>query len=284
MRILVATISLLGVLVFGSAWIASWVSPTFVESMGREIVRIEVQRQVDEKLDSLDDSRIGQLAVRASGRNTAQIEDIKRQFAQGIPQKIDALIAKMLDPNCTCQELQHFATGVYKDHWSFLARMNQRLESLVQTKYMETTAKLTREFRIFTGANALVFALLGLTVPLRKRANYQLILPTVVPSSARRGDDRRRSVRVRTGLAAHGRVRRLRRLRLLRIPRHRDRLPRGHRIQPRAGHDGPDECGAERRGRGGCVALLRQRQKKTMDEREGAGLEEGALTPSMDVE
>jgi hypothetical protein len=53
MRILVATISLLGVLVFGSAWIASWVSPTFVESIGRQTVRIEVQRQASPTSDTL---------------------------------------------------------------------------------------------------------------------------------------------------------------------------------------------------------------------------------------
>ncbi len=180
MRILVATISVFGILLFGSAWVAAWVSPAFVESMGREIVRIEVQRQVDEKLDTLDNSRIGKLAERLSGRNAAEIDDIKHKFAQGIPQRIDALIAKMLDPNCTCRQLLHFATRGYKDRWSILSRLNERLDALVQAKYMDTTAKLIREFRIFSGANALVFALLGLTVLLRKRANQQLIVPTVV--------------------------------------------------------------------------------------------------------
>jgi hypothetical protein len=50
----------------------------------------------------------------------------------------------------------------------------------IRTKYMETAEALTREFRIFTGANAAMFALLGLTTRWRKRAGAQLLLPAAV--------------------------------------------------------------------------------------------------------
>jgi 1,4-dihydroxy-2-naphthoate octaprenyltransferase len=45
---------------------------------------------------------------------------------------------------------------------------------------MEVAESLTREFSIFTGANALVFALLGVTVAIRKQARLQLALPALV--------------------------------------------------------------------------------------------------------
>jgi hypothetical protein len=37
-----------------------------------------------------------------------------------------------------------------------------------------------REFRIFTSANAIVFALLGITALIRRKAGMQLVLPAVV--------------------------------------------------------------------------------------------------------
>jgi len=180
MRRLVALASVLGVLIFGALFIASVVHPALVESLGREIVRIEVEREVSQKLEVVDASRLGKVVERLSGRNRAEIEDIQRKFAQGVPQKIDALLAQMHNPNCPCWRfLDHAASDAFRNRIAMLEFMNERLARLVQTKYANAVVALTREFRIFTGANALVFALLGLTVALRRRANQQLALPAI---------------------------------------------------------------------------------------------------------
>jgi hypothetical protein len=65
-RVLLA-VSLLGILVFGGAAVLSFLDPLLVERGAREIVRIEVERRVGERIDSLSDSRIAGLAQRASG-------------------------------------------------------------------------------------------------------------------------------------------------------------------------------------------------------------------------
>jgi uncharacterized membrane protein (GlpM family) len=41
-------------------------------------------------------------------------------------------------------------------------------------------ASVTREFRIFTGANTLAFATLGLLAMLRRRAGMQLLVPATI--------------------------------------------------------------------------------------------------------
>ena len=45
---------------------------------------------------------------------------------------------------------------------------------------MEISEKLTREFRIFTGANAAVFALLALAAFIKRRAGLHLVAPATV--------------------------------------------------------------------------------------------------------
>jgi len=181
MRIFVASISILGVLAFGAAFVASYVNPTFVESIGREVVRREVERRVDEKIASLESTRIVSLAEHMLGRNKIDIAKTRQLIESGLPQKIAAVIAEMRNADCPCRNrIERTVVGFFKAHVDELTSIDERLTELIRAKYLDVAAALTREFRIFTGANAIVFALLGLTVLLRKQATVQLILPTIV--------------------------------------------------------------------------------------------------------
>jgi hypothetical protein len=68
-------------------------------------------------------------------------------------------------------------------------QLQDRLIELIKTKYLEVEAKLTREFRIFTGTNALAFLLMTVTALVRRRAGLHflpvglvLLLATLVTS------------------------------------------------------------------------------------------------------
>ena len=181
MRALITIISILGALLFGSAFVLSYINPVFVESVARHVVRLEVERRVGKGLDSLEGNKIVSIAERLSGRNAAEIQEIKRKLAEGIPQRVAAAAAELRNPNCPCRKaIERSMIGIFEGRIADLAQLNERLSLLIRTKYMEVAASLTREFRIFSGANALVFALLGLTTLFRKRAALQLVLPTLV--------------------------------------------------------------------------------------------------------
>ena len=159
MRTVVGIISIVGALVFGSAFVLSYINPAFVESIAREVVRMEVEHRVGERLNSLEG----------------------RKIAEGVPRKVAEIATEMRNPDCPCrQAIERTVVGIFEDRTLELSRLNERLALLVRTKYMEVAGALTREFRIFSGANALVFALLGITVLNRKRAQLQLALPAVV--------------------------------------------------------------------------------------------------------
>jgi hypothetical protein len=181
MRTLIGTISLVGATLFASVFALSYINPTFVESIAREVVRQEVERRVGERLTNLEGSKIAEIARRVSGQNAAEIAELERNVAEGVPRKVAEIASRMLDADCECRKaIERTVTGVFENRTIELSRLNERLALLIRTKYMEVAESLTREFRIFSGANALVFALLGITVAVRKRARLQLALPALV--------------------------------------------------------------------------------------------------------
>ena len=176
LRATVFALGLIGALLFGSAWLASLVAPNWVEQIGRELVRQEVQKRVGQKIDALDQSALVGLARRYGGEQAARAERATRQLREQLPAKVAAVTAQMRDKDCTCRRAieERLEAGLLAD-LADATRLQQRVGGLVRTQYMHTAAQLVREFRIFTGTNALVFALLAAAVLWRPRANIHLL-------------------------------------------------------------------------------------------------------------
>jgi hypothetical protein len=181
MRIFVNIVAFTGLALFGAAFVTSYVNPGFVETVARDAIRLEVERRVGERIDALDGGRLADIAKGMSGKNALEIAELKRKLAEGLPQKVAAIAAQMRNIDCECRKaIEKSMAGVLERRTADLSRINERLELLIRTQYMGVAESLTREFRIFTGANTLVFSLLAITAALRKRAGLQLVLPTVV--------------------------------------------------------------------------------------------------------
>src|SRR5262245_46341654 len=87
----------------------------------------------------------------------------------------------MLDPECACrQRARELMRERLSERVSILNASNERLTSLIQAKYAEVTHDLLREVRIFSAANALVFACLGIVALVRRKAGLQLLAPAFV--------------------------------------------------------------------------------------------------------
>ncbi|HYI08756.1 MAG TPA: hypothetical protein VEK57_06770 [Thermoanaerobaculia bacterium] len=147
-----------------------------VESVAQEIVRRQVEKEVAERLSSLENARLVRLASRALGRN---------QLAEDLPRKVAAVVAEMQDPGCPCRKvLASAATKFLTLETVARSGIHDRLVHLIRAKYLQTAEALLREVRIFTGANTLVFLLLVAVTILRRRAGLHLILPVVVLTGA----------------------------------------------------------------------------------------------------
>jgi hypothetical protein len=181
MRRAILLLGILGTLLFGAAFAVSFVDPLLVERGARELIRIEVERKVGEKVDALSRSKIVTMAQKALGKTDAEIEAARQELAQGIPAKVVNVVANMLHANCECRKrLVEAANRAHEERTTSLGHVRERLVGLIETAYASVSAHLLREFRIFTASNAMVFACLALVAYWRKAAALQLILPAMV--------------------------------------------------------------------------------------------------------
>lgn len=173
--------SWLGALLFATAFVLSWSHPLLVERAAREVIRIEVERRVGQRIDELSDSRIGGFARRALRATGLEIEDSKREIREQLPRRVANLVADMMDADCECRRrLVASSEAAAHERLASLAGVEQRLTGLIEAGYASVRLSLLREFRIFTGANAVAFVLLGVTTLVRRKAGLQLLLPVVV--------------------------------------------------------------------------------------------------------
>ncbi|ALN82964.1 hypothetical protein [Lysobacter antibioticus] len=181
MRIVALLVSVLGVLAFGGALVYSFVQPTAIESLARDLIRVEVEQRVGETLHTLDDSTVSRIATRMSERSRARIAQIGQQLQAGLPRRVAEIAAQMRDPDCACRDrIEAGATAALQMQRERLLDSDTRLTRAIRAKYMQVADALIREFRIFSAANLLVFGLLGVVTLTRPRAGLHLLLPTLV--------------------------------------------------------------------------------------------------------
>ena len=181
MRLFILCTAILGTVLFGAAFALSFANPLLIERMAREVLRLEVERRVGTKIDSLSNSRIVDLAQKALNRTDEDIAASTRQLKAGVPQKVAAIVADMLNVDCECRKrLVAQAEKSATEQLSSLSQVRARLVELIEASYAQVRASLLREFRIFTGANALVFLVLAVVAWHRRQASAQLFLPAVV--------------------------------------------------------------------------------------------------------
>jgi hypothetical protein len=181
MRRALLLISLIGSSVFTPALIASFVSPLLIERAAREVVRLEVERRVGQKIDSLSNTRLVGLARRALEKVDADVQSVELAIREDVPRKVANVVADMLRADCECRKrLIEGAQRAETERLTSLGQLRERLVASIESTYATVRGALLREFRIFCASNALAFALLGAVALRRKRATLQLLVPAVV--------------------------------------------------------------------------------------------------------
>jgi hypothetical protein len=173
--------SLAGFLAFGALWLVAWLQPLVIERFAREAVRKEITARTGEHLDALTDARLTGLALKALGRNEAEIARTRQALRDRVPAQVDRFMAAVLQPDCPCRaRLEETALVITAARLDSLADASRQLRAMVASSYAQARALLLRDIRIFAGTNALAFALLALVVWFRRKAGLQSLLPAVV--------------------------------------------------------------------------------------------------------
>lgn len=182
LRRALALLGIVGALVLGVAFATSIADPVFVESIGRELIRREVEARVGRAVAAVDESVLADRArrmLKVESENSAQL----RRIAEQMPDRISKVLAQVRDPACSCRRLLLEASDprtVVEWGAASAARTAERLDALIRTRYLQTAAQLQREFRIFTGTTAAVFALLAIAALARPKANLHLLPAAVI--------------------------------------------------------------------------------------------------------
>ena len=176
-RTLLLVFSAVGTVLFGAAFFASLLNAGYVEEFAKDIIRHQIEKKVHEKIDALDDKFLSTKAGALIKKYAEEAGTARQQLKEKVPERISAVIAEMRNLDCECRKKieNRFRDG-FESQIARAFKAQERLTSLIRTKYMEIAEKLTREFRIFTGTNALIFALLGIAAFFKRGAGLHLAL------------------------------------------------------------------------------------------------------------
>lgn len=174
-------LGIVGGLLFGFAFLASVTKPGFVEQLAKNIIRYEVERKVQEKIEAIDSAFLSSKAAVIAKGYAEEVEQIKRLLTQQLPTRLAKVIAEMRDLDCECRKkIETNIRDGFEWRIASASSAQERLTTLIRSKYMDTATQLTREFRIFTGTNAIVFALLLVAVFVKRQAGLHLLPSALV--------------------------------------------------------------------------------------------------------
>ena len=174
-------IAVLGTLFFGAAFLLSLAKPIWVEQTARNLIRLEVETRLHEKIKSLDNSALAQKAAALTKGYVDEVALTKRLLTQRLPARVAEMMGEMQNLDCECRKkIEDRVRSGLEWRIATAAEAHERLTHLIRTQYMDTAHKLVREFRIFTGTNAAVFALLLVAALIRPKASLQLLPAALV--------------------------------------------------------------------------------------------------------
>jgi hypothetical protein len=181
LRHVLAAISIIGTALFGTVLLVASLFPLQVERIAKHLVRAEVESRVRDKLHSIGADSLAARTT-AIGERLARESNAARSLIDSeLPKIIERELAKMQDPACECRKgTAAGVTSLLKFHLTGLEAMRERLADAVRANYQTIAAKLLRELRIFSAANMLCFALLGVALWVRKAANVHVLPAALV--------------------------------------------------------------------------------------------------------
>jgi len=180
-RRITLVLGIVGCLFFALAFAMSIANPGFVEQIARSIIRYEVEKKVQEKVEAIDASFLMRHAGALSRDYGDEVAQVRLLLAEQLPGLLAEVIGEMQNLDCECRKkIEADIRAGFEWRITSAAAAQERLTTLIRSQYMETAGQLSREFRIFTGTNALVFALLLVALLVRRQAGLHLLPSALV--------------------------------------------------------------------------------------------------------
>ncbi|WP_028582165.1 hypothetical protein [Desulfogranum japonicum] len=191
MNIILRSIGLFGVLLFGILFSVTFVSPKMIEESAKGFVKFQIEKEVREKYEATSHSTVAGKALDIAGRLGLEKEKIKEDIDNKLPEKIASIIASMCGYDCEKKKAltKSIASG-YLERMKNIEVAQDTLGNIIKGKYIEIVGNLKMDLRIFLGTNFIMFLVLLSVSFFKPQAITHLFLPgmllfltTVISSS-----------------------------------------------------------------------------------------------------
>jgi hypothetical protein len=159
----VSVFSLIAALGFAALFTASFLGSIWIESLAVATIKPQIVSRVADRLDRFEANGLVEKARAKIPSLDARIAAGREKLEQTVSKSVDDVAARMTNPSCECRKaLSEKYREAFERDATTASLLKEKLTQLVETKYGEVASKLLREWRIFTGVNAVAFSALFL--------------------------------------------------------------------------------------------------------------------------
>ncbi len=181
MGIALRVLSFLGVLLFGSLFAITFVSPATIEESAKGFVKYQIEKEVKEQYETVSESTLANKALSLAGKLGFEKEEIQNNLDNNLPEKIANVIASLCGYDCERKKaLASSITAGYLERIKSIEIAEDTLSDIIKGKYLEIVQNIKLDIRIFLGTNIAMFLILLLISFFKPQAMAQLFLPGVL--------------------------------------------------------------------------------------------------------
>lgn len=183
------SLGIVGCALFWSAFAVTFATPEWVEEFAKEYIEQQAAERLEESVDTLgdaigvseSDSALLTLAQNMVEQNSERIRELKELLRTRFHEQFADAIAEIRNLDCECRDrIARLLEEGFETRILLAEATNERVNDFIQYKYMELTAELKQDIRIFSGSNGAVFLILLLASLVKPRAVIHLFLPGVL--------------------------------------------------------------------------------------------------------
>lgn len=166
---------------FTALFAASFFGSIWIESLAIAVIKPQIVSRVADRLDRFENNALVEKARAKFSSLDARIAAGREKLEQTVSKSVDDVAARMTNPSCECRKaLSEKYREAFERDATTASLLKEKLTQLVETKYGEVASKLLREWRIFTGVNAIAFLALFLLSFYRSALGTRLLPVTLV--------------------------------------------------------------------------------------------------------
>ena len=178
MSTILRTTGICGLFLFGILFTITFISSEILEESAKGFVKLQIEKDVREKQEAISKSDVVSKAKNIANKLGFESEEIQKDLANDLPEKIASVIASMCGYDCERKKaITKSITAGYLDRLKNIEIAQDTLGDIIKGKYVEIVGNLKFDLRIFLGSNFMMFLILLIVSFTKPKAITHLFVP-----------------------------------------------------------------------------------------------------------